>query len=288
MIKMKKRIARVFPRRTKATPIDDLAFIGSPGLFPPKVDEVHISVTFTWDIPKAEKLKTKWKHIAPVKIGGPATGMRGEDFNPGMYLKPGYVITSRGCPNKCWFCSVWKREGQQIRELPITEGFNIADNNLLACSEKHFLNVIEMLKKQTIGKPIFTGGLEAARLQQWQAEALFIVKPVRIYFAYDEPNDWEPLVKACDKIWKAGFKKRWEIIRAYVLCGYPKDTLQDAEKRMYNIIKLGLIPYAMLYMNEKNENPKYVWKKFHRKWTNPVIAHSLIRKFKRDNTNENQ
>ena len=49
------KIARVFSRRTKASPTDDLAFFDVPGLFPPKVNEVHISVLFTWDIPKAHK-----------------------------------------------------------------------------------------------------------------------------------------------------------------------------------------------------------------------------------------
>lgn len=35
------RIIRVFPRRTKATPDDSMAFIGEPGLFTPEVDEIH-------------------------------------------------------------------------------------------------------------------------------------------------------------------------------------------------------------------------------------------------------
>ena len=42
--------------------------------------------------------------------------MSGGDFVPGRYLAPGYVITSRGCPNRCWFCSVWRREGA-LREF---------------------------------------------------------------------------------------------------------------------------------------------------------------------------
>ena len=58
----------------------------------------------------------------PVHMGGPAFNMPGGDFVPGMYLKKGYVITSRGCPNRCWFCSVPRREGGRLRELPITEG----------------------------------------------------------------------------------------------------------------------------------------------------------------------
>jgi hypothetical protein len=96
------KIIRVFPRRTKATPCDDLAFIGEPTLFA-EADEVHISVSFSWGLPEAERLEKQWRYIAPVKIGGPATGQRGEGFTPGLYLKPGYVITSRVCPNRCWF-----------------------------------------------------------------------------------------------------------------------------------------------------------------------------------------
>ena len=100
------RIIRIFPRRTKATPTDPLAYFGPPDLFA-EADEVHVNVTFTYDMDRAEQLAEQWRHVAPVKIGGPATGMRGEAFVPGMYLKLGYVITSRGCPNRCWFCSVW-------------------------------------------------------------------------------------------------------------------------------------------------------------------------------------
>ena len=49
---MSKRIIRVFPRRTKATPVDELAIVGrEPGLFD-EADEVHISVAFTCDIPE--------------------------------------------------------------------------------------------------------------------------------------------------------------------------------------------------------------------------------------------
>lgn len=112
-------ILRVFPRKTKATPIDPFAFVGNPGfshlLFPKEtiIEEIHVSVTFTWDIEFAEKLAYQLEMVAPVKIGGPAVGTKGEQFEPGMYLKKGYTITSRGCPNKCWFCNVWRREGKK-------------------------------------------------------------------------------------------------------------------------------------------------------------------------------
>ena len=42
-------IARVFPRITKATPRDEYCFFGPPGMFLPEIDEVHVSVAFTYD-----------------------------------------------------------------------------------------------------------------------------------------------------------------------------------------------------------------------------------------------
>ncbi len=159
-----KRIIRVFPRKTAATPEDDLVRVATPpGLFD-VADEVHISVTWTYDLKIADKLASQWAQVAPVKMGGPAYDDPGGDFVPGMYVKKGYVMTSRGCPNHCWFGSVPRREGT-IRELPITEGHNLLDSNILACSDEHIKAVFAMLAegKKKYRKPVeFTGGLEAA------------------------------------------------------------------------------------------------------------------------------
>ena len=177
-----KRVIRVFPRRTRATPIDDMVVIGrEPGFFD-AADEVHVSVTFTWDLPLAEHLGKAWASVAPVSIGGPATGERSEDFTPGMYSRSGYTITSRGCPNRCWFCSVWRREGEGVRELPIHDGWNVLDDNLLACSDAHITSVLAMLSRQPRAAE-FTGGLEAKRLRPWHAKALRDLRPKQVFFA---------------------------------------------------------------------------------------------------------
>ena len=49
-----------------------------------------------------------------------------------------------------------------------------------------------MLKQQK-RRAIFSGGLEAARLKPWIAEALADLHPDRLYFAYDTPSDYGPL-----------------------------------------------------------------------------------------------
>lgn len=261
-------IARVFPRRTKATPIDLYSFHTEPGWFiPTDITEVHVSVTFTWDMARAEYLARAWEHIAPVKIGGPGTGMRGEEFEPGRYLKPGYVITSRGCPNKCWFCDVWRREGG-IRELPIRPGNNVLDDNLLACSEKHIQAVFKMLKAQK-GRKELTGGLEAARLEDWHIDLLVDLKPKQMFFAYDTPDDYEPLIEAGKKLARAGFTARSKTLRCYVLIGDPNDTFIAAEERLNRTLTAGFIPMAMLYRDKSGEYD-FGWRRLQRQWARPA------------------
>lgn len=266
------RIARVFPRATRATPNDALTFIDAPGLFPPEVDEVHISVSFTWDLPEAERLAREWAPIAPVKVGGPATGMRGEAFRPGMYLRPGYVITSRGCPNRCWFCTVPQRDGN-TRELPITEGWNVLDDNLLACSSTHIVKVMLMLARQH-RRPEFTGGLEAARLTDGFLGLLRSLNPKTVFFAYDAPEDWEPLRRAAEACWDVGFTRKSHCLRCYVLCGWPTDTMLRAEERLRQICKLGIIPMAMLWRGADGRRDP-AWRTFQRIWARPASVYVM-------------
>jgi len=263
------RIARVFPRRTKATPDDDMAFVGYPRLTQPPVDEVHISVTFSWDLPLAEQMAKTWAGIAPVTMGGPALGMRGEEFVPGRHLRIGYVITSRGCPNRCWFCSVPKREGNTVRELPITEGHNVLDDNLLACSDEHIRAVFAMLSRQKLGRIMFTGGLEAARLKPWHVEEIAKLHPKEIFLAYDTPDDYEPLVEAARMFRAAGIRPQSHTLRAYVLIGWPKDSMVMADLRLRSVLAQGVIPMAMLWRDESGDRD-HSWVRFAWPWVRPA------------------
>ncbi len=273
-----KIIARVFPRRTKATPDDPLAFTSPPpkeGL--PGLDEVHISVAFTYDMEKACALAEQWMKLGvPVRMGGPAFHAPGGDFVPGMYLKKGYVITSRGCPNRCWFCSVPAREGGTLRELPITEGYNILDDNLLACSEGHIRAVFDMLMRQE-EKPVFTGGLEARLLRSWHVDLLREARARRMYFAYDTPDDYAPLVDAGRLLRDGGITRASHRAACYVLIGYRGDTMEAAEKRLRDTWAAGFLPYAMLYRNEDGAVDAD-WRKFQRLWVRPEIVVSKLKK----------
>lgn len=267
------RTLRVFPRRTRATPADAMAWIGEPDLFAPDVDEVLVSVAFTWDIPAAERIAGLWSERAPTKIGGPAVGTVGGEFTPGMFLREGYTITSRGCPERCWFCAAWKRDGAVTRELGIHDGWNVLDDNLLACSETHIRAVFGMLARQT-RRVEFTGGLHAARLKPWHVDLLSALKPrPAVWLAYDEERDLDPLHDACRMLLDAGWTRESHRLRCYVLCGFPGDTHEQAEKRLRTALSAGVTPMAMVYRGGDGAEVEG-WHTWARQWIRPACMHS--------------
>ncbi len=264
------KIARVFPSRSKATPTDELCFFDEPPFQLVNCDEVHVSCTFTWDKLQAEYLAGAWrKRGYCVKLGGPAYGDPGGEFVPGRYLKKGYTITSRGCNNRCWFCYVWKREGG-IRELPIADGWNVLDSNLLQCSETHIRHVFRMIEN-TGKRPLFTGGIDANRLEPWHVELFEKSNPERLYLAYDHPGEIDDVTRAVRMLKSAITKKRHWLF-CYVLIGYPGDTFERAEFRIQQILELGVTPMAMYYRSDCGEvDPD--WRNFQRSYAMPKLIY---------------
>lgn len=259
------RFLRVFPRRTKWTPVDDLAFVGDPPLFRPDVDAVHVSCTFTWDLPEARRLREAWAQFYPrVKLGGPALGDPGGEFVPGRYVKPGVVITSRGCPKACHWCFVPRRE-EGIRELPITDGWIVQDNNLLACSRRHIEAVFEMLRRQRKGA-IFSGGLDTTLLQPWHAELLASIRLSEVWVACDTATRMRWLRYAGELLGDLPVRKR----RCYVLIGYGSESLSMAERRLEAVYALGFLPFAQLYRSETPIGWSREWRALAKKWSRPA------------------
>jgi len=258
---------RVFPRKTKWTPTDELAIVGDPGLFRPPVQPVKISCTFTWDIPECERLYRAWSTYYPdVELGGPAFGDPGDTFDPGIFVKQGITFTSRGCTKNCDWCFAPTREGW-IRELPIRDGWDIADNNVLACSRKHIEKVFGMLKRQH--EPIkFSGGLDAEMIQRWHIDGLKTIRLKYAWFACDYPGAIKNIERVADLM--ADFSR--EKKRCYVLIGFNGETPIQAEKRLEAVYKLDFLPMAMLYRSEETEKETWSqdWLKLRRTWSRPA------------------
>jgi hypothetical protein len=274
------KIIRVFPTKTSYTPIDDFAFVGLPPLTRPEADEVHISCVFTWDKKRAEMLAAEWgKYYVTVRLGGPAYDDPGGEFVPGRYLKVGEVITSRGCPNRCSYCFVPKREGQ-LRTIPITSGFDILDNNLLACPSQHIQDVLEMLGTQR-KKSMFRGGLDAHLLTDSFVNTISMIGLKQAFFAYDRPGDKDPLLQAFAKMRLAGFSRNQ--ICCYVLVGYRDDTQEQAEVRLEWVKAEGVTPFAMYYRSaESHKAIPPEWVNFIRAWSRPAAIWSKHQALIRD------
>ena len=225
-------------------------------------------------------LAKAWSDVAPTRIGGPALGDRGGEFVPGRYLAPGYLMTSRGCPNRCRHCLVPGREGA-LREIPIGVGHNVLDSNLLACSDDHVRKVFEVASSQRDerGRKIpaqFTGGLEAALFKDWHADLLAAMKPQpTIWFAFDHLNRWQPLVAAVRKLEDRDVSTKGHRVRAYVLIGFDGDTLEAAEERLLRTRDLLEFPMAMLYRGPDGKEQDAAWRHLAGLWANPNIISAM-------------
>jgi hypothetical protein len=262
---------RVFPYRGTWTPTDDGAYIGEPPLWRPATPEtpVHISVTFTWHKAEAERIAGAWRHYyRNVIVGGPAYEDRGGEYTPGMYLKHGCTITSRGCPKKCGWCFVPKREGS-VRELQIKPGWIVQDNNLLACSEKHIRAVFDMLRAQN-KRIYFNGGLDKHFLKPWHREMFDSIKVAEMWWACDTAADL-PNLETVTGIMD-GYSR--DKMRCYTMIGYNGETTDDAEKRLRRVWELGFMPFAQLYQSDTPKAYSQDWRDLQRHWSRPAIMRS--------------
>lgn len=216
-------------------------------------DAAYLSVVFSWDLPQAYQ-RAVWLRASGYRVlaGGPAVKL-----NPGYLAEvaecdgtyvdaiawhnPNATFTSRGCIRRCSFCAVPKLEGD-LRELdnwpvrPI-----VCDNNLLACSRRHFDAVIDLLKP--LHGIDFNQGLDARILTEYQAGRLAELD-CTVRLAFDSVGYEPQFMRAFERLRAAGFPL--DRIRVYVLIGY-KDTPDDALYRLQRVAGLGLKPNPMRY-----------------------------------------
>jgi hypothetical protein len=214
----------------------------------------RLSVAFTWDLPAVYQ-RAAWQSSMGqrVIVGGPAVSLMpdylsdvaeiGDDWPDALaHHNPMATFTSRGCVRRCSFCAVWRVEGQ-LRELddwPIRP--IVCDNNLLACSLKHFDRVIDRLKP--LPNVDVNQGLDARLMTKYHADRLAELKRPMIRLAFDHVSSESSFMAAYEMLREAGITKHQ--IRVYVLVGY-QDTPEDALYRLRLVSDLGIDPNPMRY-----------------------------------------
>ena len=266
------RTVRVFPRRTAFTPRDEYAFVGDPPMLRPEAQEVHISVTFTWDCQEADHLALAWAQYYPtVRIGGPAIGRYTNGFTPGEYIRQGVTFTSRGCNNRCPWCLVPKQEGR-LREIPIHSGNIVQDNNLLQCGGKHLRSVFRMLRQER--QVQFTGGLDSRLITDRVAEDLRTLRISQLFLACDTRQAIKPLGVAVKKL--NGLSR--DKLRCYVLLAYNGESISEANERLREVWHAGAMPFAQLYQPpDRHIDYPQEWRQLARTWSRPAATRAVMR-----------
>lgn len=212
-----------------------------------------LSVPFTWLLPEAYQRAVWLSRLGyQVRAGGPAVSLMpnylidvadiGGEIDALPHHNPNATFTSRGCIRRCPFCAVPIIEGD-LKELDYWEPKPIVcDNNLLACSRRHFDRVIDTLK--SVPSIDFNQGLDARLFNQHHADRLTELDLAVVRLAWDHIKDEHAFRAAYRKLCRIGIPKRK--ITVYVLIGY-KDTPEDALFRLSTIRNMGLRPFAMWY-----------------------------------------
>lgn len=213
---------------------------------------IFLSVPFTWELEKAYiRAKELQEQGYRVRAGGPAVDLMphtmedvaelGGAVDALVHHNPNATFTSRGCIRKCPFCAVWRIEGtlRELKDWPVKP--IVCDNNLLACSKKHFDDVIDKLKP--LKGVDFNQGLDARLLTKHHADRLAELDCL-VRLAWDDINLGNKFMAAYEKLRKARIPKNR--IRCYILIGFT-DTPQDAWFRLRTLKNIGIMPNPMRY-----------------------------------------
>lgn len=258
------------------TPKDIDVFIGDPPfpvLLPDwrDIDEVHISISFTWDIEEGKRLLNSWSQYFPeVYIGGPALNDPCDSFVTGRYVKSGVTFTSRGCDNQCPWCLVPNREGKFRYIEGFEEGNIIQDNNLLQAPVHHLDRVFAMLMNQHNIQ--FSGGLDSRLVNNNIANNLRSLNIGQLFFSADTKDAIKPLRNAISNL--DGLVR--DKIRCYVLLAFNGESISEATERLELVWEAGALPFAQLYQppDKYIRYPKE-WRDLARKWSRPAITKAM-------------
>jgi len=118
----------------------------------------------------------------------------------------------------------------------------VCDNNLLACSRRHFDRVIDRLK--LLAGIDFNQGLDARLLTPRHVDLLRSLDTPTLRFSFEHISQEDDLRRAISLVTGAGFTTRR--ITVYVLIGFD-DTPADALYRLQTVKALGIRPFPQRY-----------------------------------------
>ncbi len=163
-----------------------------------------------------------------------------------------YVFTSRGCPNRCAYCAVWRIEKKPWINPGWRDHINgtrrdvmISDNNISNTGRDHIAAVCEhcVTNKKRV---VFDNGLDVKLIDKPMAEILARLRFTRqgMRMAFDRIEEDEEFRRAVGLLRAAGVPKSHMF--AYVLFNF-RDTPEEANYRARTCVELGVRPYPQQF-----------------------------------------
>lgn len=162
--------------------------------------------------------------------------------------KAGIGYSTKGCPNKCEFCDVWRREGDLHQASSIADIVNpesdlmfLLDNDFSA--DPYNLDKIKEINERGLTVEI-TQGINVRRMTDELAVALGTMKHRRsLHYAWDI-TEQENIVVRGIKILSQTIKPYRH--RCYMLVGF-NSTFEQDTYRFRRLREMGVDPYVMIY-----------------------------------------
>lgn len=178
-----------------------------------------------------------------------------------------YIYTSRGCANKCEYCSAWKIEPEQYRIDTWKEQIDLArpivminDNNLSSQPIEYIREIFDYIKSNNL-KLNIKNGMDCKYITDELATLLGSMKfaPRGMKLAFDRISEDGVFQEAVRKLIAAGVPRNKFMI--YVLYNFTETPL-EAIYRMTEVIKLKIDPWPQCFvkMNKLSIKEKYLGK----------------------------
>ena len=162
---------------------------------------------------------------------------------------------TRGCPNRCPWCVVWRMDGNRVRKVADLSDFwrgqetvRLLDDNIMA-DEDIFCDACAQL--HDAGDKAIWEALDIRLVTDRSAAALATVKQdKRIHFAWDGPAQDGYVERGIEILRRNGIKP-WRLM-FYVLVGFNTTPEYDMH-RIMTLHEMGANPYAMPYNHDLSD-----------------------------------
>ena len=214
-------------------------------------DLCYASKVFDWTrepdyMPDCETLKGGPGYDATAKMELPDYDRIMPDYS--LYPKFDYAVGrfTRGCPNRCPWCVVWKMDGNEVRHVADLSDFwdgqetvRLLDDNIMADADE-FCRDCEQLARG--GVRVIWEALDIRLVTDETARALATVKQAKcIHFAWDGHSQDDAVPRGIEILKRNGIKP-WRLM-FYVLVGFNTTPEYDMH-RIMTLNEMGANPYV--------------------------------------------